>query len=72
MVERRLPAKTNLKPNTVEPPLTDILYQRTPHYTGQNVAVRIEFALRVILYSSPECGHLATPYYGHIIKSQRS
>ena len=24
---------------------------RTPHYTGQNVAVRIEFALRVILNS---------------------
>ena len=34
---------------------------RTPHYTGQNIAVRIEFALRVILNNYPKCRHLAIP-----------
>ena len=42
-------------PTTVEPPLMD------NHYTGQNVTVQIEFALRVILYSSLKCGHFAIP-----------
>jgi len=46
--------------------------ERTPHYTGQNVVLWIEFALRIILYSSPECRHLAILYYGRVIKSQRS
>ena len=32
---------------------------RKPHYTGQNVAVWIEFTLRIILYSSLKCGHLS-------------
>ena len=34
---------------TVEPPLTDILYSGHLIITGQTVAVRIEFTLRVIL-----------------------
>ena len=43
-------------PATVEPPLTDILYSG---HLIIHVVVRIEFALGVILYSSPKCGHLA-------------
>ena len=41
---------------TVEPPLTAIFYSG-----HQNVAVRIEFALHMILNSSLKCGHLAIP-----------